>query len=258
MKLKQIFIAAVIASISSAAVADHTWADYHWATTSGQLNLEVIDNVSSDWQTSFETSISKWNQATPINQTIIAGSDSSRDRKRCSSVTGKMKVCNASYGYNGWAGIASINLDSNGHISLGTAKMNDSYMAGDTDMERNHVMCQEIGHVFGLGHTSEDGSSQKTCMDYSSGVPGSEWPNNHDYQMLASMYNHADGYDTATTGGDSGGCKGGPKKCGRTMGLKVWQKGRAQIWVAPGENGTTWVHHVYLAEGYDDIVHEEH
>ena len=28
-------------------------------------------------------------------------------------------------------------------------------------------MCQEIGHVFGLGHTSGDDSSQSTCMDYS-------------------------------------------------------------------------------------------
>ncbi len=27
-------------------------------------------------------------------------------------------------------------------------------------------MCREIGHTFGLGHTSEDGSSQNTCMDY--------------------------------------------------------------------------------------------
>ena len=257
MKLKKLIIATSIAALSTAVFASHQWADYHWATTSGQLNLEVIDNVSSDWQTSFETSISKWNQANPINQTIVEGSDSSKDRKRCSSVTGKMKVCNATYGNNGWAGLASINLDSNGHIILGTAKMNDTYMATDTDANRNHVMCQEIGHVYGLGHTSEDGSSQSTCMDYSNST-SSQWPNNHDYQLLASMYNHSDGYDTAISGDTGGGCKGGPKQCGSSMGLKVFQKGRTQIWVSPGENGSTWIHHVYLAEGYDDIVHDEH
>jgi hypothetical protein len=257
MKFKKLFIAAAVASISSVALATHQWSDYHWATTSGQLNLLVIDSVTSDWQTSFETSISKWNQATPINQTIEAGSDSRKNRKRCSSVTGKMKVCNASYGNNGWAGLASINLDSNGHISQGTAKMNDTYMASDTEAERNHVMCQEIGHVYGLGHTSEDGSSQSTCMDYSNST-NSQWPNNHDYQLLASMYNHADGYDTAVGSGETPPkpCKG--KKCGKSMGLKVFQKGRAQIWVAPGENGSTWIHHVYLAKGFEDIVHDGH
>jgi hypothetical protein len=258
MKLKKLFLATTLAALSSAVIADHQWADYHWATMSGDLNLQVIDNVTSDWQGSFETSISKWNQASPISQTVEAGSDSSKDRKRCSAVTGKMKVCNASYGFNGWAGLASINLDSNGHISQGVAKMNDSYMASDTEANRNHVMCQEIGHVYGLGHTSEDGSSQSTCMDYSNSN-NSQWPNNHDYQLLASMYNHSDGYDTAVGAGDGGEpCRGGPKKCGKSMGLKVFQKGRAQIWVSPGENGSTWIHHVTLAEGYDDIVHDEH
>jgi len=256
MKLKQLLLAASVTALSSAAIADHTWSDYHWATMSGQLNLQVIDSVTSDWQGSFETSISKWNQANPINQTVEAGSESRKDRKRCQAVMGKMKVCNASYGYNGWAGLASINLDSNGHISQGVAKMNDSYMAGDSEASRNHVMCQEIGHVYGLGHTSEDGSSQSTCMDYSNSN-NSQWPNNHDYQLLADMYGHGDGYDTAVEGGgDDKPCRGGPKKCGNSMGLKVFQKGRAQIWVSPGENGSTWVHHVTLAEGYDDIVHD--
>jgi hypothetical protein len=127
-------------------------------------------------------------------------------------------------------------------------------MAGDTTAERNHVMCQEVGHVFGLGHTSEDGSSQQTCMDYSSDV-NSQWPNSHDYQLLSDMYNHTDGYDTATTsGGGVKPCRGGPKKCGTSMGLKVIQKGRMQIWVSPGENGSTWVHHVTLAKGETDII----
>ena len=62
--------------------------------------------------------------------------NSSRDRKRCTSVTGAIRVCNAAYGNNGWLGLASINLDSKGHIVKGTAKMNDSYASyynGDAD-----------------------------------------------------------------------------------------------------------------------------
>ena len=224
------------------------------------VNLPVIDSVTSDWQNTFDTAISKWNQSQSINQTVDSADDNQRTRKRCRAVAGQMRVYNANYGFNGWAGLASINLDSNGHITQGTAKMNDSYMASETTDYRNHVMCQEIGHVFGLGHTSEDGSSQKTCMDYSNDIQ-SQWPNQHDYDLLAQMYAHSDGYDTAGTGSGGGGCKG--KKCGSgqnagpAWGVKILAKGRHQIWVAPGENGTTWVHHVTLAEGYDDIVHED-
>ena len=29
-----------------------------------------------------------------------------------------------------------------------------------------HVICQEIGHTFGLDHQSETGASLNTCMDY--------------------------------------------------------------------------------------------
>jgi len=58
--------------------------------------------------------------------------------------------------------------------------MNDSYSAQfAVQNERDHVMCQEIGHLFGLGHTSEDGSSQNTCMDYSQSSTSTR-PNQHD------------------------------------------------------------------------------
>jgi hypothetical protein len=50
-------------------------------------------------------------------------------------------------------------------------------------------MCQEVGHTFGLGHTSTDGSSQNTCMDYYSNTSSSDWtstgPNQHDFDQLA-------------------------------------------------------------------------
>ena len=56
------------------------------------------------------------------------------------------------------------------------------------------VATHASGHTFGLGHTSEDGSSQNTCMDYYSNKSDSDMtstsPNAHDYSMLESIYSH--------------------------------------------------------------------
>ena len=118
--------------------------------------------------------------------------------------------------------------------------------------------------MFGLGHTSEDGSSQGTCMDYSQDV-GSQWPNQHDYQMLADMYAHVDAYNSYDDGdgGDDGGdtpCRGGWKKCGTgsgfdvdgpPMGHRIMGNDREEVWVAPRDDGGLWIHHVRLAPGND-------
>ena len=47
--------------------------------------------------------------------------------------------------------------------------MNDSYLnSGYTTTNKQHVICQEIGHAFGLDHQDESGADLNTCMDYSS------------------------------------------------------------------------------------------
>ncbi len=114
------------------AQAAHSWSIYHWARTANPLPLEVVDSVTSDWQTEFNDSINDWNAgaggfASVLALTASSGSDDSKVRKRCTTINGKMRVCNASYGRNGWLGLASINLDGESHITKGVAKLNDSY-----------------------------------------------------------------------------------------------------------------------------------
>ncbi|MDP9440692.1 MAG: SH3 domain-containing protein, partial [Actinomycetota bacterium] len=69
------------------------------------------------------------------------------------------------------------------------------------------VMCQEIGHTFGLGHVNEAFNDPNTgsCMDYTSnplGPPNNLHPNGHDFDQLASIYRHKDSRTTvASTSG---------------------------------------------------------
>lgn len=176
--------------------ANHSWGGYHWARTSNPFTLKLGDNVSSAWDGYLATTSSDWSQSSVLNTTIVAGSTTGR---KCRASLGRVQVCNATYGNNGWLGLAQIWLSS-GHISQGAVKVNDTYFNQaqyNNPDEKNHVMCQEVGHTLGLGHTSEDGSSQQTCMDYSTD-PASTNPNQHDYDQLASIYAHLD--STTTVG----------------------------------------------------------
>lgn len=174
-------------------------------------------------------------------------------------MSGKIRVCNASYGTNGWLGLASINLDSNGHISQGTAKMNDSYSSTWTSdsNEAKHVMCQEVGHTFGLDHQSTDGSSQNTCMDYSSS-PTSTAPNQHDYDELVTIYGHTDSYNSnsssaaattrATFTSDQNAMGGAVP-----LGALVHRDHFFEVYVAPDGKGGLWINRVILAPGFEHI-----
>ncbi len=246
--------------VSSNVSADHRWNDYHWASKTSTINLKVIDSTTAEWDQELNNSLHAWSRLTsPFIFTIDSANDRSKTRKRCNMVSGQMRVCNASYGRNGWLGMASINLNSSGHISQGTAKLNDSYASSWTAEMKNHVMCQEIGHVFGLGHTSEDGSSQGTCMDYSQSED-SQWPNSHDYQLLMDMYEHLEdnnSYDDGTAANTDGKCKGGPRRCGSSKGNfeygkghKIISKDKYEVWIQPEADGTLTIHHVYLVDGH--------
>jgi hypothetical protein len=186
-------------------IQQHAWEDYHWLRTADQVPLTLGDNVSTVWDKWLIMAEADWDQSTVLATTVGAGKASSRDlkSKKCPAVNGRVEVCNAAYGYNGGLGIAQIWLDTNHHITAGTAKLNDSYYSMqkyNTDYWRSHVMCQEVGHTFGLGHQDETGADWHTCMDYASSPDGDNMhPNAHDYDELLAIYNHTESTSTTST-----------------------------------------------------------
>ena len=228
--------------------ASHSWGNYHWARTSNPFTLKVVDSNTSDWDDNLNRAISDWGSSSVLNLTREQGDEARNARKRCAMIAGKIRSCNADYGFNGWLGLASINL-SGGHISQGSAKMNDSYLKSSSYSEtnRSHVMCQEIGHDFGLDHTSEDGSDQNTCMDYSNDL-GNPSPNTHDYQQLESIYAHLDSTTTVGFSFENSGVdvSDNPNSWGQLMSQSA--NGRSSTYERDNWNGSKTLTHVFWTQ----------
>jgi len=249
MRRARTFTAVLVALLAglaaSPAFASHSWSNYHWARLSNPFALALGDNVSADWDSYLGTSSTQWSSSSVLDTAVAAGRTTGR---KCRATAGRVEVCSSAYGRNGWLGLASIYL-SGSHITQGTVKVNDTYFTMpqyNNPAERAHVMCQEIGHTFGLGHTSEDGSVQGTCMDYSSDSTSTA-PNAHDFAQLEIIYAHLD--STTTVGSPSSTQSPQVGNDQSSWGREVLRSagGKHSTFVREFSNGSTVVTHVTWA-----------
>ncbi len=194
-----VLVAVASGVLASTAAANHSWGGYHWARTANPFTIRVGDNVSSVWDGSLRTAAADWSADTagnPLNATVVAGAS----RGKCRPTSGRVEVCNGNYGNNGWLGLAQIWVTSSGHITAGTVKVNDTYFNTakyNTATWRGSVMCQEVGHTWGLDHQDTSGADFHTCMDYATNPDADNThPNTHDYEELAIIYSHVDATST--------------------------------------------------------------
>ena len=149
-KISFIVLAIVLlGTLSSSASADHSWGSYHWARKTNPFTLKLGKNLTSAWSSFLQTTSTDWSVSTVLDTTVVTGLS---NPKNCRANLGRVEVCNSKYGKNGWLGIASIWASGN-HITQGTTKLNDTYFNTATYNKpawRNLVMCQELGHTFGL------------------------------------------------------------------------------------------------------------
>jgi len=215
-----------LAAFSSDADATHSWGKYHWARTTNPFTLKLGDNVSSEWDSYLIAasgparpypldpsptfnSENDWSDSSVLDTTVVPGR---KDPRYCRPTSGQVEVCNEKYGTNGWLGLAQI-WTSGYHIVQGTSKLNDTYFERDRYNKpawRHLVLCQEVGHTFGLHHQDENHANTNlgTCMDYTNdptgtagtnGTLSNEYPNQHDYEQLEFIYGaHLDGSTTVS------------------------------------------------------------
>ena len=195
-----VFLTAVLGAMPAA--ANHSWNGYHWARTTNPFRVQLGDNVSGLWDGMLVTASNDWSQSTVLDTPIVAGGTKARS---CRPTSGRVEVCSASYGNTGWLGLAQIWITGGEHIVQGVVKNNDYYFGSSSyqynnTAEMQHVICQEIGHTFGLDHQSTSGASLNTCMDYYHNTNASDTksthPNQHDYDELATIYTHLDSFST--------------------------------------------------------------
>jgi len=243
-------VALALAAIGAGpASAAHSWGGYHWsqAKTSGtSVRVELGDNMvasrSTGWPAIFEGDpgtganvVSNWtdlelyplgtgNSSADILDTPAVTGANLTSQKRCKPKSGRVEVCNARYGYNGWLGLAQV-WTSGGHIVQGTAKVNDTYLDSSTytTVNKQHVLCQEVGHTFGLGHTSEDGTDDDTCMDYATALDNPH-TNAHDNEQINAIYTQHDDPASTTTSTSTTG-KGKVRRARRDLYVETFPNG---------------------------------
>jgi hypothetical protein len=252
------FATVAIALVAGSTSANHSWNGYHWARTTSEFTLLTGDNVDSKWDAYLDEAIGDWNQSSVITLKEVAGGTRPRT---CKPTAGRIEVCNASYGFNGWLGIAQIWL-SGSHITQAITKLNDSYFSTSTYNKpewRRLVTCQELAHDFGLDHQDEnfDNTNLGSCMDYTSkplGPPSNEHPNSHDFSMISSIYQHLDNGTTVGTASTPAGAPAamnqidfdGPGQWGRLV--RSSRNGRVQLYELDFGKGHKVVTHVFWAD----------
>lgn len=199
-RLPVVVSAFLVVAVALPMTADHWWGGYHWARTSNPFTLQLGDNISREWDNILRLAARDWSYSSVLDLRVVPG----RAGSNCTPVRGRVEVCNARYGRTGWLGIAQV-WTQNRHITHAVAKMNDTYFQTATYNRppwRRFIMCQEIGHTFGLHHQDENffNPPLRTCEDYTIDPLPNRRPNAHDYAQLEIMYRHLDQRTTALGG----------------------------------------------------------
>lgn len=256
--MKKAILALLALALMAPAVADNKWKNYHWGREDAQKFKLVLNNhLTEDYDQYLEEVIDDWEAANVLKLKSINQPDDAISRYACTPNEGQIIVCNYEYGFFGWVGLAGIWIDKHNHIIAGYTLMNDSYLNLPIYQElgwKQGVLCQELGHDFGLSHQDENHYNDPlfSCMDYQREL----WPtpNQHDYDMLVEMYDHEDAYDSFTASGSGHDHGDDDDAVGSEIGVDstVWgtsygRNGDAEVFVREFPDGSKALTHILWA-----------
>jgi len=185
-------LALVMLLTAGVASADNKWNGYHWS--SDNLSPTVVDNTGEPISDTDEpifnvpAAVTEWAAGTGIQPT--------------SGSSGAVEVVVTKVRPH-YLGVARIWVDEYDHIGKGRVELNQRYLNSLTFDEWDHVLCQELGHIWALAHS--DVVNDPSCMRGSDVLGSYTSPSDHDKVTLTAIYtDHAD-----TSPPDDGGSSGG-------------------------------------------------
>jgi hypothetical protein len=138
--LKLSAIAGLLAAnlLAASLALGHNWGSWHWNRYGSSVTIYIYNYAT--YRTEANRAINDWS-----NNTILY----------LPQVNYHTDISNfdGNYGNTGWGGLAEIVNYSGSHITHGHSRLNYFYSYSST--QKQGIFCQEVGHLFGLGHSND-------------------------------------------------------------------------------------------------------
>jgi hypothetical protein len=163
---------------------------YAWPSNGNGVTIDILNACSDDWQVFVNQALANWDNGAPIDSLAFNTRRISYE-SACSEVRGALKICNGNYGDTRWRGLNEVMLSPRQNtIISSTARLNEFYLARESDAQKLYTACHELGHGFGLPHWDENFYNKDlgNCMDYTQNPEENSKPNESNFLYLAQLY----------------------------------------------------------------------
>ncbi len=187
-------LALVMLLTAGVASATNKWNGYHWP--SDKLSPTVVDNTGEPISNTGEAIFD-------VNDEVSEWADLGTLIQPTSGTSGDVEVVVTRMRPH-YLGVARIWVDEFDHIGKGRVELNKRYLNSLTSDEWDHVLCQELGHIWAMAHSVGDDPS---CMRGSDVLGLYTSPSGvHDKDTLNDIYvGHTDTSPPDDGGGSGGG-----------------------------------------------------